>query len=417
MNKNIQEPKPNFPQPYGYRGGYQQEDEIDFLAVFSALFAQWRILLGIMLAGTLIAVIIAWALPKAYEIDARLAQPTKVDIQSINVRGYDKFSQQELFNKFYDQLKSADHFREFLEKKGWLKRLYLVTDGWLSSLFSDTSASADEQFAEVYENFSTEVLTPKKKKGDENDLPPTLLGINLTVQDEALGVNLLNEYIAFTNQYVKDFIITEGRALRDLEKESIESKIAFLRKKAGMERATQLVKLSEAYNIAEAMGIRKPTTIEAMAQQEGKAQTMVSVGASDKNVLALMGTEYLQHEIEGLHNRSSAISFIEQIPELKKQFLAQKTEAEIDAFKNLVADDAYIEELPGLMSRLAELKQLTFDFDTAQTFRFDKTAMMDGKADSPNKVLIIVLGFVVSTMAAVFYVLIMNAYRKRSTAS
>jgi len=401
---------PNFPAQYGYQEMYQQEDEIDLFAVFFALVEQWRWLAGITFIGTLIAVVIALGVPKAYEVEARLAQPTQADIQTINLRGYlglldeqGGLTQQALFNQYYARLKSADHFKDFIVKNGWLNKLN-----------SDATASEDQQFAGIYENFSTEVLEPKKPKGAQDDLSPTLLGVKFLSKDEALGVTLVNDYINHTGQDVLKTIAEQGKVLRDLEKEGIEQKIATLRKKVAMDRATKLVELTTAYDIAAAMGIKKPTTLQSFSQtQEERSRLMVSVGSQDQNVSALMGTDYLQNEMKGLRDRANVNSFIEQVPELKKQLADQKTEAEIDAFKNLVVNDPYIKELPDLMSRLTELDQLAFDFNNAQSFRFDKTAMMTGKAKKSNKILIVALGFVLSAMMAVFYVLIMNAYRKR----
>ena len=409
-NPNKQEMSPNFPAQYGYQEMYQQEDEIDLFAVFFALVEQWRWLAGITFIGTLIAVVIALGVPKAYEVEARLAQPTQADIQTINLRGYlglldeqGGLTQQALFNQYYARLKSADHFKDFIVKNGWLNKLN-----------SDATASEDQQFAGIYENFSTEVLEPKKPKGAQDDLSPTLLGVKFLSKDEALGVTLVNDYINHTGQDVLKTIAEQGKVLRDLEKEGIEQKIATLRKKVAMDRATKLVELTTAYDIAAAMGIKKPTTLQSFSQtQEERSRLMVSVGSQDQNVSALMGTDYLQNEMKGLRDRANVNSFIEQVPELKKQLADQKTEAEIDAFKNLVVNDPYIKELPDLMSRLTELDQLAFDFNNAQSFRFDKTAMMTGKAKKSNKILIVALGFVLSAMMAVFYVLIMNAYRKR----
>ncbi|MGZ8944479.1 MAG: Wzz/FepE/Etk N-terminal domain-containing protein [Methylococcaceae bacterium] len=401
-NQNTQETKPCILPQSEHSGPNQQEDEINLLLVFSALFSQWRWLVGITFAGTLIAVLIALILPKVYEIDAHLIPPNKVDMEALNTRGYVEFSQQELFNRYFNQLKSADHFRGFLVKNGWLNKFY-----------PGASESEDEQFADIYRQFSTEVLEPKKKKGEQNDLPPSLLGIKLLAEDEVLGVKLVNDYIEYTNKCVIKSIGEEGLALKNLEKERIERQLTALRKKVEMDRVAKLVKLNEAYNIASAMGIKKPTTIEALAGEGGKSQTMVSVGNADQNVLALMGTDYLKNEMENLRNRAGSALFIEQIPELKQYLANIKNELGSNGFKVLAADNVYIEEFSDLMGRLTELNQITFDFNNVQIFHFDKTAMVDGEAEKPNKKLIVSLGFILSAMMAVFFVLIMNAQGKQ----
>ncbi|MGR9116558.1 MAG: Wzz/FepE/Etk N-terminal domain-containing protein, partial [Gammaproteobacteria bacterium] len=197
-NEKNQKTQQVVPQQFIYPGYYQQEEDIDLVDVFSGLFAQWRWLLGLTLCGTILAVIIALALPKEYEIDARVALPSTSNIQAINVRGYEKFTVQTLFNEYYDQLRSANQFRNFLRDRDLLKKFHPD---------SDEGISDDELFSRVYENFGIEVLEPVKKKGEENGLPPTLVKIKLLTKDESLGVTAVNEYIGYINQYIlKDLV-------------------------------------------------------------------------------------------------------------------------------------------------------------------------------------------------------------------
>lgn len=415
MNKN--ETMQNIPQQATQSEMYFQQDEINLSDIFSTLFTKWRWLAGITVAGTLLAVLTALILPKEYEVDARLMLPTSADVSVLNTIGYidkadkadkadkdslDNWTQQGLFVKFYDKLRSADNFYQFVK-----------TNAWLNKFYPDTSASEDEQFASLYKALSIDVLEPKKKKGEVGDVPPSLVGLKLLSKDEALAVNLVNAYISYTNQATLNSVADQGVALRDLEKQGIESKLTALRKKAEIERVTQLVKLTEAYKIASAMGINKPTTIEALTREGGKLQSLVNVGGADKNILALMGTDYLNNEMAGLRDRVGSSLFIEQFPELKQRLLNIKSEEGKKEFKAQMANDAYIDLYSTLEGRLTELNQLTFDFKNAQSFRFDKTAMMDGQAEKPNKALIVSLGFVLSFMLAIFSVLIMNAQENK----
>lgn len=406
MNKNnSQETKLDACTQPVYFGMNQQEEKINYSIVFSELFSYWRWLVGIVFSGTLIAILYVLNISKIYEIDVRLIQPTKTDVVILSTRGFEKFSQQELFNRYYSQLRSADNFKEFLIKNGWLNKLY-----------PKTSVSIDKRFTSIYKQFSIEVLEPKKKRNEPNDSPPSLVGVKFLTKDEALGVEMVNEYIKYTDQYIIASISEEGRTLRNLEIERTEHELIVLQKKSEMETVAQLVNLTEAYNIANAMAIKKPTTIEALTQEHEKSQTKVNVGNTDK-ILALMGTEYLHNEIQGLRNRTGSTQFIEQIPELKQYLINIKTEVSNHGFKSFVANDAYIEGFSGLMSRLISLSQMTFDFNNVQSFRFDKKAMMNGKAVKTNKILIVLLGFVLSVITAIFSVRIMNSHKKRKDKS
>jgi chain length determinant protein (polysaccharide antigen chain regulator) len=400
-NTHTNSANQSYPPQYIYPTPYPQDDQIDLTAVFFPLFTQWRWLVGITTVGTVIAIVTALLQPKIYAIDARLAQPTPVDIGYINTRGYATYTEQDLFTKFYKQLRSDENFREFIITKGWLSKL------------PDADATMDEQFVGISENLTIEILEPLKKKGESNDLPPSLLSIKLITADKIQGVNLVNDYIAYTDQYVINKIIVDGMALRDVAKESIELKVDAIRNKTRMDRTARLVKLADAYNVAKAMGIKKPTTIESMAQTEAKTQTMV-IGGNVKDLLPLMGTDYLENEMQNVRKRPGTSIFIEQTPELQKQLVSKKTENEINAFKELVADDAYIEELPELQRQLTELNQLTFDFKNVHSYLSRKNAMIDRHATKPNKIMIVALGFFLSFMIGIFYVLIKNVVNKES---
>ncbi len=405
-NPNKQEMSPNFTAQYGYQGMYQQEDEIDLFAVFLGLVEQWRWLVSITFIGTLIAVVFALGEPKVYEVEARLTQPTQEDISNINLNGYNKdFTMQEMFNKYFILLKSGNHFKDFIVKNGWLNKLN-----------SGTSVSEDMSIAGMYGNLSIEVLEPKTAKGAQVSSSPTMLGIRFLSKDEALGVKLVNDYANYTSQDMLKIIAEEGKALRNTEKEGIELRIAALRKKAALIWAIKLDELMTAYNSAVAMNIKRPTTLQSFSQtHEAQSKLMVSVGTQDQGILSLMGTDYLQNEIDSLHKRIINVdSFIERVPELKQQLANQTTEEGINAFKNLVSNDPHITELPELINRLFELNHMTFDFKNAQGFSFDTDAMMTGKTKKSQKRLVVALGFVLSAMMAVFYVLIMNAWKKRS---
>ena len=407
----------NLPQQATQSEMYFQKDEINLSDIFSALFTKWRWLAGITVAGTLLAVLTALILPKEYEVDARLMLPTRLDVAVLNSTGYinkadkadkadndslDNLTQLGLFIQFYDKLRSADNFYQFVK-----------TNAWLNKFYPDTSASEDEQFNSLYKALSFDILEPKKKKGEVGDVPPSLVGLKLLSKDEALAVKFVNGYISYTNQATLNSLADQGLAIRDLEKQGIEGKLTALRKIAEVERVTQLVKLTKAYKIASAMGIKKPTTIEALSRESGKFKSLVYVGDSNKNDLALMGTDYLNNEIVGLRNRIDSILFIEAFPELKQQLLNIKSEEGKKEFKAQLANDAFIDAYPTLEGRLMELNQLTFDFKNAQSFRFDKTAMMDGQAEKPNKALIVSLGFVLSFMLALFFVLNKHALEQK----
>jgi LPS O-antigen subunit length determinant protein (WzzB/FepE family) len=241
-----------------------------------------------------------------------------------------------------------------------------------------------------------------------------MVGIKFLAKDQVLGSKLINAYIDYTNESLIKNIDDEGIILRDNEQQRIETKITSLRNNAAIKKAVQLVQLTDAYQIASAMEITNPTTIEALTHKGDKVNSQINVGNTDKDILALMGTNYLRNEITALQNRpDSAGLFVEQIQELKQQLASIKTEEDKKQFKALIANDAYIGGYSDFMARFTELSNLTFDFINVKCFSFDKIAKISGNEVKSNKKMIVSLGFVISAMLAVFSVLIMNAKQKQ----
>jgi LPS O-antigen subunit length determinant protein (WzzB/FepE family) len=160
MNEqNPQENRSNIPKQAYYSELDNQEYEINLSALLSGLYTQWRWLAGITFTGTLIAVLIALSSPRAYEVDAHVMQPTKADVAIFNTTGYvntdnhANWTQQELFNKYYDKLRSQDNFYQFVK-----------TNAWLNKFYPDNASEEEKQLADLYKNLSIETLEPKKRK-------------------------------------------------------------------------------------------------------------------------------------------------------------------------------------------------------------------------------------------------------------
>ena len=438
--QNEKENKPDViqmnPLQYGYPGMFQKEDEIDLYKLFTSIFLQWKLLVTITLAGTLLTVIVTLIMSSQYEAVAQVARPIKADIKAINIRGYEAYSPQQIFIKYYDQLRSTEHFKRYIKKYDWVKKLFPDEVG---------EVSEDRLFLNVYSRFEINVLRPKKNKTDGQDPEPELVSVAVTGADEKKIVELVNSYVVYTNDYLIEKIKQKGRYSISLEVEQIQKTIAVLRldarvrrelliskleeqnkeKIAGLEdekksllvkakrdKESKIAMLEEAYGIAEKIGIKKLTTLEAQASQSNKANTLVSLGGKNNQIYALMGTIYLKSELDILKDRKNNKLFIPEISEINKQIDDIKHDEKLFALKERKSDDPYITELAGLFKHLDELKHLSFDFSGVQLYRLDKNAYADGNNEKPKRLLIVAVGFVLSAFVSLFIVMIINSIKK-----
>ena len=421
---------------------YQEEDEIDLFELFSSLGQQWRWLVGITLTGVVTSVIIALLMPRQYENSAKVAVPDIADIAAINVRGGQDFTEKALFNRYFNELRSEENLKLFVEREGWIERLYPNYEG---------DQPQSEFVASINKQYTIEVIEPKKEKGKESDLPPTLLELSFESQDEALAVPFINEYIKFTNQSLILTMAEKGRQYKDIQKENVEKQIDLLKfnaktarelvikkieaennkkinvllqsiqsltKKSILDGKARVALVMEAHKVAIKMGIRKPTTVDIISKQEAKGKAgAISLTTGQQQKLFLMGSEYLEIELDNLRERKGQEVFISEIPKIRKQIADLKNDKQLEALKERKSDAPYIAELPGLLKQLERLERQSYDFSSVQLYRSVKKASVDGVAEKPKRALIVAVGSVLAFFIAIFVALIVGAVKRRKKES
>lgn len=420
------------PAQYGYPMVYQQEDEIDLYDLFSSIFSQWKMIAAITFVGTLLAIIYVLVAPRQYEAIVQVARPEMADIKVLSVRGYEAYTPEKIFVKYYEQLRSAEIFKVFLKEKGWYKE-------------QSSDLSEEELFLSLFKTFKTEIIRPKKGKKTDAEPSPRVVTLQLAGKNETDLVNLVNEYTRFVNQAIVKEIEKKGRRNISLEVEAIERKINTLREnakvkrffliskieeknlekiaqlerekallivKADKDKESKIARLKEAYNIAKTMGIKKLTTLDALAAGNKNAKMLVTLGGAANRIEALMGTVYLGSKLETLKNRTNDILFIPEISNINKKIDSIKQDEKLKALKERKSDDPYLESLPDLFKRLDQLKRLTFDFSGVQLYRLDQRALVSDDAVKPKKKLIVAIAFILSGFISLFIVMIVNARNK-----
>ncbi len=305
-------------------------------------------------------------------------------------------------------------------------------------------------FHSLFKKLTTEVIRTERKSLNTNELiakiqlNPELIAIKLVGENEQEIVDLINSYVKFVNRLLLEQIKTKGIKNIALEKELIQQKMINLREGAKVRREfliaqieesnkeklaklrnekrllliktikdkeAKIARLEEAYGIAKTMGIKKLTTIDAMATENKSSKTLISLGGKNQQIHALLGTIYLNSELEALRNRNNDELFIPGYSELNKQIESLENDERLHTLKMRDTDDPFITELPDLILKLNKLNQISFNFDEAKLYRLDKQAIATGDAVKPSRKLIVSIVFLLSFFASIFIVLILNAVR------
>jgi LPS O-antigen subunit length determinant protein (WzzB/FepE family) len=387
------------PQPIIY--GYMPDtrgDEIDLAELISRLAKQWKLLLGITLGGTLLAGIIAFSLPKIYKPSITVSVPSVGDVaplKTINAllesknknisynfiinagadsspgRPLDDLlnlltskirneiipsSPQTVFNEYYALLRSERIWSEYLHNKN-------SKPAHSNNINNNKGNVASERSIAI--NTIIEEPTPIKKGRYIDN--PIRVRVDLEVQNEALGVELLNAYPEFVNKKLKEKLESDVQEIINSKLDEINERVTRLREQYKQDRllTMQKIELENAERVA-----RLQNTISTF-QEKAKS------------------------------SRESDEPFITKINDMEEKIHLIETDPVLSALKNRKSDDPWIEGLPEKLSEIDTLKNLNPDFVKVVAYSLDKSAVVAGEPIKPKSQLIVVVGFLLSMIIAI----------------
>lgn len=420
-----QQPTNLQPVIYGYPPNVARRDEIDLGDLIVKLMKQWKLMAVIVVVGTIVSVLIALSLPKVYQQEVILSRPNVADIINLNTNGLTQYSPEELFTRYYDELRSPKNLEQFIKEQSYLPRLYPESDQPENQLMFGFN-----------KNFTIAILEPKPETKGALVTNPSRLSMTITHQQEEVIAEILNNFSKAIGDQLIQTITAEQKKKIASELSLINIEISLLRMKARLDREQEIALLEEkntelkneiiekiealkvgatieknsliivmyeAFALAKKLNIQKPTYLSDFSRQQevGKALTEIKFSENQELPLYLMGTEYLAAKTAELKARGDETPFIKEYSELKQRLLLLENDARLAALKVRESDDPYIEGLNSNLQRVGELKELSLSFDSVSGYRIEKSAEAQGQPIKPNRKLIVILGAMASGFVAI----------------
>ncbi|MCK4704259.1 MAG: hypothetical protein KAT90_02160 [Gammaproteobacteria bacterium] len=443
-NQNTQNPQ-NLLQPvvYGVLPN-QSNDEINLGALFSKLAGQWKLVLGLTLGGTVLAVLLALILPNVYQPSVTVSLPLSGNVAAVTtihefIKGEDNdfpSTPQSVFTNYFNLLRSDRVLIEYIHEKKYLEKLY-----------PDDTEPESVLLTELLDERRVKIEEPAAEKKGGYIANPERVKISIDVEDEAIGVELLNGYSSYVNQKLITDLQNDVRqtienkldvlykqvarqrvqhrqvrvlTIQKMEQENakeialVKEQISAYLGKAGANRATRIANAKEALDMAKSLDITYPTTLEALAQKSQKgnsANTAITVVDKQASSLYLQGSKYLSTLIETLTNRKSDEAYLAEINNLREKIHLIKNDQELAALKKRKSDDPWIENLPKKLAQINTLETLIPDFTSLIAYSVDKSAMITNEKIKPKRKLIVVIGFILSLITAIFSAMIIASMK------
>lgn len=350
-------------------GHQQSSDEIDLRQLLQTLWASKIQIVLVTLLATLIAITYAFSATPAYQTVARTLPPTAGDLASYNMAsqltgnairgavadlapGIDALTPAQAYNVFLRYLNSN------LIRQDFFEQYYLPAQ-------NDKSTEGDKQRA--WKRLDGDLTIVLPRKADEYEASVTFEGY-----DPGAIAKWANSYVRLAMEAANEDLLSGLAGEVKIRKQSLEEQIATLRNVAETTREDQLIRLKDALNIAESIGLESPTDGGPLIaiNTNNRENDQVNSG----NLLYLRGSRALQAEILRLEERAS--------------------------------NDPYIYELPDLLKKRDLLNTINLDPDLLTVAIIDRAAVIPEEPIKPRKILILFSGTMIGFLFAIFIALL-----------
>ena len=365
MNTSKEDPRLGTSVEYHSCPSAEQGD-ISLLDIWQALCRQWRLIAAITCFVTLVALVVAFTMPEVYRAEVVLLPPLESDVESLNVPDFYEIESDQLYQKVIRNLQSNELRYLFFKKYNLFEAL---TKG------NDVERDNYKVFHEKFNN----LLVVKDFTTRKNKLGAEIVKISLDGAHYEQIVPWVNNFVAFVDAITVQAVISAIDSKVTVQERSIRRKINSLRIVAKKQRNDFIAYLNESILVAEKLGLKEQASSLSVDKLKKNGELEVFLNTTDMPMYT-RGTLALRAKLEVLKKRKS--------------------------------DDPFIEDLRELEGKLALLKQVKLKRKNVHAVRIDQQARPDDDPIKPKRILIIVLGFMVGLIFAVFTAMIRDVVKK-----
>ncbi|UTW07478.1 Wzz/FepE/Etk N-terminal domain-containing protein [Pseudomonas benzenivorans] len=417
---------PDLPQQPSY-----SNDEIDLAELLRSLFQQKYLILAIACLATLGAAAYAFLATPHYQVQSVLRPVDQGRLDELNGTGVYDLTPADALSRVGAGLSSYE------------SRLKFFLDN--QQLFTGL-VEPGRSLEQAFEAFNRSAFTMLQVDPKRPNSLSEFVGISLSYPKGVDGVEVVNGLVAAVQEAERERIATDLKVLianrlfaleqkveaarasyeaskqarianlleQDaLRKAQLQDELRALRSELKTRRENRIKRLDEAMQIAESLGIRKPTTPSAMADAQRRGLVVRTEVNSRDIPLYFMGVDALKAERQALSERSSDDFSEPRVAEIEKELALLSQNRQVEILEQRKNEDLYLKDLAEWRQEAAQLKGIKFDTGALQLVRVDQPALEPLAAVKPKKALVLGLGGVAGLMLGVFVALLRNLLRPR----
>nr|WP_306106468.1 Wzz/FepE/Etk N-terminal domain-containing protein [Pseudomonas sp. FSL R10-2172] len=303
-----------------------------------------------------------------------------------------------------------------------------------------------EQSFESFNRASLKVITPPINKVGSTS---ALIRLELNYPEGVDGAQILNGFVEYAIEVERKHIeadlkiiienrlveledsIDAARAEYDVSKQAriatllesdgvqrskLQDELVALRKQLRVGRMDRIAQLKEAIDIAQSLGIQKPTTPSGLAESSrvGEGPTMYTEINNQQIPLYFMGVEILEAERSALLKRNSDDFTEARIAHIAREMWMLQNNREVEVLEKRENEELFLNGVQPFRAEISRLgKAGNLDFSGIQLVAIDRKALEPLSPIKPRKILFVVLGVAFGCAAGALIVLMRDSLAAR----
>ena len=401
-------------------------DEFDFVGLVASLVQQKKTIGVSFVFFGLLGVLYACFSPKEYQVGSVLRPVAINQLDALNRSEIYRLKPEDALLKLGAGLDSYSN-----------RRAYFEGNQDLFNGLVESSRTVGQNFDEVNKSFVSVIVPDQKMVGQ---LSP-YIAVEMKYPAGIEGAKILNGFVRFVmdqqrKQITADLnVILENRlaelkakvdaarsnydadkasqiaALEEsdrLRRARLEDELAALRLQLKTKRKDRITELGEAISIARTLGIKRPSTPSALADDgRGATAGMVRTEVNNQNVpLYFLGTDALEAERSTLQQRHTDDFTDPRVAEIAKELKMLEVNRQVQQLQQRQNEDDFLTGLEPLRAEIVRLRNLNVDLENLQIASIDREAMEPSSPIKPKKAFVISLALLLGLIVGVIIALV-----------
>ncbi|PSS47919.1 chain-length determining protein [Pseudomonas sp. BBP2017] len=387
---------------------HHAQDEIDLFNILQSLWRRKALIGSVGILCAVLGAVYAYLVTPVYEVNTVLRPVALNDLDLLNRSKIYNLPPEKALKRVGAALDSYDTRWNFFRSRPELIEAYSSIGGTPEQAFSNFNHDA------------LKVVQPDPKK---TELLSAYIGVKMRYEKGLDGAAILNDFVTYAVererlQLTEDLQVIIGNRLAeidanlksavseyeakkqsriarlveedDIKRAQLQDELKALRVQLKMRREARLAQLDEAITIARSLGLKRPSTPSAMADESlGNANVIRTEVNSQQIPLYFLGADVLEAERNTLRKRSSDDFTEPRVAQIRKELMLLASNRQVESLKARKNEAVFLEGIESLRVERMRLQGIDTDMKQLRLVSIDQQAVAPNRPIKPRKVLIV----------------------------